>query len=97
VLSELLGDLAARGLDFSMQRLYVLDGGKALPAAVPLCGCDDSALSGAQTYALDARTGGKLWSYATGNGVYSSPALANGVVYVSWDDGNGYATTTSTH
>jgi outer membrane protein assembly factor BamB len=28
--------------------------------------------------------------------VYSSPAVANGVVYVSWDDGNVYATTTST-
>jgi putative transposase len=32
--SELLGDLAARGLDFSVPRLYVLDGGKALAAAV---------------------------------------------------------------
>jgi putative transposase len=34
VVSELLGDLAARGLEFSMPRLYVLDGGKALSAAV---------------------------------------------------------------
>jgi putative transposase len=34
VVSELLGDLAARGLEFSMPRPYVLDGGKALPAAV---------------------------------------------------------------
>ena len=34
VVSELLGDLAARGLDFSVPRLYVLDGGKALAAAV---------------------------------------------------------------
>jgi hypothetical protein len=33
VVSELLGDLAGRGLDFSVPRLYVLDGGKALPAA----------------------------------------------------------------
>ena len=33
-------------------------------------------------YALDARTGGLLWSYATGYGVESSPAVANGVVYV---------------
>ena len=31
--SELLVDLAARGLDFSVPRLYVLDGGKALPGA----------------------------------------------------------------
>ena len=32
VVSELLQDLAARGLDFSVPRLYVLDGGKALAA-----------------------------------------------------------------
>lgn len=34
VVSELLEDLARRGLDFSVPRLYVLDGGKALAAAV---------------------------------------------------------------
>jgi transposase-like protein len=34
VISELLSDLAGRGLDFSVPRLYVLDGGKALAAAV---------------------------------------------------------------
>src|SRR5438477_7147320 len=34
VVSELLSDLVSRGLDFTEPRLYVLDGGKALPAAV---------------------------------------------------------------
>src|ERR1700687_2437156 len=34
VVSELLSDLAGRGVDFSEPRLYVLDGGKALAAAV---------------------------------------------------------------
>jgi transposase-like protein len=34
VVGELLSDLAGRGLDFSVPRLYVLDGGKALAAAV---------------------------------------------------------------
>ena len=34
VVGELLGDLANRGLDFTEPRLYVLDGGKALHAAV---------------------------------------------------------------
>src|SRR5258706_9078068 len=34
VVGELLGDLAQRGLDFTETRLYVLDGGKALHAAV---------------------------------------------------------------
>lgn len=33
-----------------------------------------------------------LWSYTTGgDGVYSSPAVANGVVYVGSGDGNLYA------
>src|SRR6266436_5486273 len=34
VVGELLGDLTERGFDFSATRLYVLDGGKALSAAV---------------------------------------------------------------
>ena len=34
VVGELLGDLMQRGLDFRQPRLYVLDGGKALHAAV---------------------------------------------------------------
>ncbi len=34
VVGELLSDLAGRGLDFRVPRLYVLDGGKALAAAV---------------------------------------------------------------
>jgi putative transposase len=34
VVGELLGDLLERGLDFTAPRLYVLDGGKALTAAV---------------------------------------------------------------
>jgi len=34
VVGELLGDLVSRGLDFTEPRLYILDGGKALTAAV---------------------------------------------------------------
>ena len=34
VVSSLLSELAERGLDFSVPRLYILDGGKALAAAV---------------------------------------------------------------
>jgi outer membrane protein assembly factor BamB len=37
-------------------------------------------------FALNARTGAKLWSYAT-DAVQSSPAVANGVVYVGSDGG----------
>lgn len=36
-------------------------------------------------YALDAKTGEKLWSYPAGGFVISSPAVANGVVYIASD------------
>jgi glucose dehydrogenase len=42
-------------------------------------------------YALNARTGARLWSFTTGSRVISSPAVANGVVYVGSDDNNVYA------
>jgi len=42
-------------------------------------------------YALNAKTGAKVWSYRTGSSVNSSPAVANGVVYVGSDDGKVYA------
>jgi hypothetical protein len=44
-------------------------------------------------YALNASTGAPLWQYATGDISVSSPAVANGVVYVGSDsdDGNLYA------
>jgi outer membrane protein assembly factor BamB len=35
-------------------------------------------------YALNANTGEKLWNYATGGGP-TSPAVANGVVYIGAD------------
>jgi len=41
-----------------------------------------SAGDSSNVYALNATTGAKLWNYATGNSVRSSPAVANGVVYV---------------
>jgi outer membrane protein assembly factor BamB len=37
-------------------------------------------------YALNATTGAKLWSYATGGFVFSSPTVVNGVVYVGSQD-----------
>jgi outer membrane protein assembly factor BamB len=42
-------------------------------------------------YALNAATGAKLWSFTTGNEVYSSPALAHNVVYVGSENGDVYA------
>jgi outer membrane protein assembly factor BamB len=38
-------------------------------------------------YALDASTGGLIWSYETGGNVHSAPTVVGGVVYFgSWDD-----------
>ena len=49
------------------------------------------------SYALDAATGAKLWSYPTGASVNtSSPAVANGVVYVGSEDRSVYALNAST-
>jgi PGF-CTERM protein len=47
-------------------------------------------------YALNASTGAKVWNYTTGLMVLSSPAVANGVVYVGSDDNNLYALNAST-
>jgi outer membrane protein assembly factor BamB len=42
-------------------------------------------------YALKARTGKIIWSAPVASGITSSPAVANGVVYVGSDDGTLYA------
>jgi outer membrane protein assembly factor BamB len=44
-----------------------------------------------KVYALNAKTGAKLWSYTTGGFVHPSTAIANGVVYVGSNDGKVYA------
>jgi outer membrane protein assembly factor BamB len=49
---------------------------------------------GGNMYALNANTGAQLWSYAIP--VVSSPAVANGVVYVGSEDHNVYALNAST-
>jgi hypothetical protein len=42
-------------------------------------------------YALNARTGARLWNYTTGSYIASSPTVANGVVYVGSVDGKVYS------
>ena len=43
-------------------------------------------------YAVDAATGTKRWSFATGDEItWSSPAVANGVVYAGSEDKTVYA------
>jgi transposase-like protein len=50
VVSELLGDLVERGLDFSEPRLYVLDGGKALTSAVKKYAGESAAIQRCQVH-----------------------------------------------
>jgi len=50
VVGELLGDLLERGLDFSLPRLYVLDGGKALTAAVKKHAGESAAIQRCQVH-----------------------------------------------
>ena len=47
-------------------------------------------------YALNSSNGDLEWSFATGGKVDSSPAVANGIVYVGSHDGNIYALNAST-
>ncbi|MBM3957104.1 MAG: PQQ-like beta-propeller repeat protein, partial [Gemmatimonadetes bacterium] len=42
-------------------------------------------------YALDAKSGQPVWGHETGNRIFSSPALAGGVVYIGSTDGYTYA------
>ena len=42
-------------------------------------------------YAMNALTGALMWNYTTGNYVFSSPAIANGIVYAGSLDNNVYA------
>ena len=50
VVGELLGELVERGLDFSQPRLYVLDGGKALTAAVKKYAGESAAIQRCQVH-----------------------------------------------
>jgi len=44
-----------------------------------------------QVAGVTGTTVSQLWSYQTGDPVYSSPAVADGVMYVGSNDGNVYA------
>jgi len=47
-------------------------------------------------YAVNATTGAKVWSFATGGNIYCTPAFAQGNVYFGSYDGNVYAVNAKT-
>ncbi len=78
-------------------RLEVPDGGcrLTLRRRWPTAWCTSGPTNN-NVYALNASTGALLWKYTTGWQVVSSPAVANGVVYVGSNDDNVYALNAST-
>jgi len=52
--------------------------------------------SGGVVYALNKTTGATLWSYPTSSGISSSPAVANGILYIGCSNGNLYALNAAT-
>ena len=46
-------------------------------------------------YALNTANGDILWTYTTGDSIYSSPAVVDGAVYIGSEDGKVYALNTS--
>jgi outer membrane protein assembly factor BamB len=72
-------------LDWSYTTGAYVVSSPAVANGVVYVGSDDG-----NVYALDAKTGANLWSFATGGGA-SSPAVVDGVVYVGSDDDNLYA------
>ena len=52
---------------------------------------DDNNIGNGVFYALDAVTGGELWSNVLGGSIDSSPSVVDGIVYVGCSDHNIYA------
>jgi outer membrane protein assembly factor BamB len=75
----------------------IMQSSPAVADGVVFVGSDDTSIpfspliDGHSVYAFNGTTGAIIWSYATGGSVFSSPAIANGVVYVGSDDDKVYA------
>ena len=61
----------------------------------PAIGSDGTVYVGSwdkKLYAINGKSGVKLWEFETGDGVYSSPAIgSDGTVYIGSDDNKLYA------
>lgn len=79
-------------LPVSLTWKYTTGDEKSTPVATPAVGPDMIyAPVGDTMYALDRATGALVWEQATGGEIYSSPALAEGILYFGSRDGNLWA------
>ena len=56
--------------------------------------CGDKVVFGSgdgRVYLLDVKTGKELWKYEIGQAVFSSPAIAKGMILIGSNDGSLYA------
>lgn len=79
-------------LPVSLAWKYTTGDDTSVPVATPAVGPDMIyAPVGDTMYALDRTTGALVWDQATGGEIYSSPALADGILYFGSRDGNLWA------
>jgi outer membrane protein assembly factor BamB len=75
----------------------IMQSSPAVADGVVFVGSDDTSIpflpliNGHSVYAFNGTTGAMIWSYVTGGSVVSSPAIANGLLYVGSDDDKVYA------
>lgn len=83
---------ASLPLPVSLAWKYTTGDDTSTPVATPAVGPDMIyAPVGDTIYAIDRRTGALVWEQATGGEIYSSPALADGILYFGSRDGNLWA------
>lgn len=83
---------ASLELPVSLAWKHTIDDNEARSIATPAVGEDMIyAPVGSSVYAIDRVTGALVWERATGDAIYSSPVLADGVLYFGSRDGNLWA------
>jgi outer membrane protein assembly factor BamB/serine/threonine protein kinase len=88
------GDLTAVDVDSGKRRWKSrISKGKFVSAPIVVAGTAYVGSGDGNLYAVDADTGKQRWRFRTGSPIYSTPAFADGVVYISSLNGVLYAVT----
>lgn len=78
---------AAKALQLKQATPFYITATPSVAGGIVYVGSQDNSV-----YALDARSGAKMWSFPTNDQItYSSPVIANGVLYIGSTDKNLYA------